>query len=409
MTMQSMQEVYRHLQAMNAIAPKMQSAAKAAEAHEDRIAALEAQVNRMYPIVTDQQKAMNQVFMAEVRGNAGSGSARPPMTRGEPVDLRQEVDAIAAFARTGNQIHNIISTAEPSEGGYTVLPSLSDALRVKLHDSSALVRLAGQATLDRGNTWLQPVNTDLAGATWVGEKDARPNNTAPTFEQAEIKLEELASNVPITQRALDDSSYDLGVFLQSNMFQQFARSLGDAVLNGDGIKKPKGLMTYPTAAQADGVRPWFTLEHIDTGVDGAFGANPGDQLVDLMFSLRAVYRANARWMMTRKTAALVRKIKDSEGRYLWGDALSEGQPATLLGHPVELDDYMPEIGAGANAIAFGDFNECYTVLQRGGIRVLRDPLTVKGTVQFYAYARFGGGVINSEAVKFLRFGVTPQA
>lgn len=384
------------MKAMNTIAPQMKQAVDAAKDHDRRLCDLETQMAVAYRVATETRDQNNSQFVAALNGTRHGGASS-----------RAEVDALAKYARAGIEIHNTISTAEPAEGGYTVTPVLSDTLRSKLHDVSAMSRLVSRATLDQGNTWLQPINTDLAGATWVAEKDARNANTAPTFEQAEITLDELASLVPITQRAIDDSFYDLGGFLVQNMGDQFARSIGDALLNGDGDKKPNGLLSYDTTDQPDDVRDWFKLQHINTESAGAFGANGADVLIELAYSLRAPYRPNARWLMTRATASAIRKLKDSQGRYLWSDALFDGQPSTLLGHPVELDEFMPEIGTNALAIAFGDFAQCYTMIERPGLRLLRDPYTVKGSVLFYAYQRIGGGVINSEAVKFLRFGVTP--
>ena len=393
----NMQELHRHLKQMNAIAPQMKQAVDATRDHDHRLSALESKMDIAYRVATETRDQRNAAFVHGATPHNGASG-------------RAEMDALAQYARAGIEIHNTISTAEPGEGGYTVVPVLADTLRSKLHDISAMARIVSNATLDQGNTWLQPVNTTLAGATWVAEKDARSANTAPTFEQAEITLDELASLVPITQRALDDSFYDLGGFLAQNMGEQFARSIGDALLNGDGDKKRDGLLTYDTTDEADGVRDWFKLQHINTEVAGSFGAdgNAGaEKLIDLAYSLRAPYRPNARWMMTRATASVIRKMKDEEGRYLWRDALSEGQPPTLLGHPVELDEFMPEIETDALAVAFGDFGQAYTMVTRPGLRLLRDPYTVKGSVMFYAYQRIGGGLINSEAVKFLRFGVTP--
>lgn len=360
-------------------------------AFNDRLTHVEEMLDRAMPAINAARDARAQARHAAVTGSA-------------PASGRAEFDALAHYARTGTEIVNTISTAEPAEGGYTLVPVLADTLRTKLHDISAMARICSTATLAEGNTWLQPINTDLSGATWVAEKDARNPNTAPTFEQASIHLDELASLVPITQRALDDSMYDLGGFLTRNMAEQFARSTGAALLGGDGDKKPKGLLDYPSTVQEDGARAWFTLQHINTGASADFGTDPAGQLIDLMYSLRAPYRPNARWMMTRKTAAAIRKLRDDEGRFLWVEPLTQGHPPMLLGHPVELDEFMPEIGANAKAIAFGDFAEAYTMVQRPGLRLLRDPYTVKGSVLFYAYQRVGGGLINSEAVKLLRFG-----
>lgn len=392
----NMQELHRHLKAMNTIAPQMKQAVDAARDHDRRLSELETQMAVAYRVATENRDQQNAAFVNGIRSTPHNAAS-----------ARAEVDALAKYARAGIEIHNTTSTAEPAEGGYTVTPVLADTLRAKLHDISAMARIVSNATLDQGNTWLQPINTDLSGATWVAEKEARTANTAPTFEQASISLDELASLVPITQRAIDDSFYDLGGFLVSNMGEQFARSIGSALLTGNGDKKPNGLLTYATTDEADGVRDWFKLQHINTETAGGFGSGGADKLIDLAYSLRAPYRPNARWMMTRATASVIRKMKDGQGNYLWREAFAEGQPPTLLGHPVELDEFMPEIGTNALAVAFGDFAQAYTMITRPGLRLLRDPYTVKGSVLFYAYQRIGGGLINSEAVKVLRFGVTP--
>ena len=130
-----------------------------------------------------------------------------------------------------------------------------------------------------------------------------------------------------------------------------------------------------------------------------------DALFDVVYSLRAPYRPNARWLMNLATAGAVRKLKDAEGRFVWADA-REGQPATLCGFPVELDEEMPDVGANSLSIAFGDLEKAYIIVDRPGLRLMRDPYTAKPHVIFYAYRRVGGGLQNSEAVKLLKFSAT---
>ena len=124
-------------------------------------------------------------------------------------------------------------------------------------------------------------------------------------------------------------------------------------------------------------------------------------------TLRAPYRKNARWLMNLKTAGVVRKMKDTEGRYVWQNAIAAGQPDLLLGYPVEIDEEMPDIGADAKAIAFGDFEAGYIIVDRPGVRLLVDPYSKKPYVLFYAYMRMGGQVQNGEAIKLLRFSEFP--
>jgi HK97 family phage major capsid protein len=147
------------------------------------------------------------------------------------------------------------------------------------------------------------------------------------------------------------------------------------------------------------------LQHVATGVSGNFAAtDPADKLIDLAHALRPAYRQGAVFVMNTNTLARVRKFKDSEGQYLWRPSLAEGQPTTLLGYPVLEAEDMPDIGADSLSIAFGNFARGYVIADRMGTRVLRDPYSNKPFVHFYTTKRTGGAVINSEAIKLLKFG-----
>lgn len=187
---------------------------------------------------------------------------------------------------------------------------------------------------------------------------------------------------------------------------------GAAFMGGDAIKKPRGLTTYDRSSAPDSARPWVTIQALYTGVSGDFATttasvSAADILIDTIYALKAEFRRNAVWIMNSKTAGVVRKLKDNDGRFLWSDSIVAGQPPLLLGYPVEFDEFTPDIGADASAIWFGDFAEAYLIVDRPGIRLLRDPFTDKPNVLFYAYARVGGGLQNSEAVKAVVFGTDP--
>src|SRR5690606_16096416 len=141
-----------------------------------------------------------------------------------------------------------------------------------------------------------------------------------------------------------------------------------------------------------------------SGAAGAFAASdPSDALVDLVYALKAGYRQNATFVMNRRTQAEVRKLKDDAGNYLWQPGLAAGQPATLLGYPVMNDDNMPDIAADSSSIAFGDCRRGYLVVDRIGVRVLRDPYSAKPYVLFYVTRRVGGGVADFDAIKLMKF------
>jgi HK97 family phage major capsid protein len=171
-------------------------------------------------------------------------------------------------------------------------------------------------------------------------------------------------------------------------------------VNGDGVNKPRGFLSYLTGTTLPG-----TIEQIDTGVNGGFAAAPngGDVLIEALYGLKAQYRANAVWFMNRLTAKTVRKLKDSDGSYIWSPGIAAGQPASLLGYPMASFEDMPDPATGSLSIAVGDMRAAYQIVDRAGIRVLRDPFSAKPYVEFYTTKRVGGDVVNFEAIKIVNF------
>ena len=174
---------------------------------------------------------------------------------------------------------------------------------------------------------------------------------------------------------------------------------------GRAIGKPTGFLTKTTVA--NDAWAWGSIGYVSTGTAGAFDLNdPADALVDLVYALGAEYRSNAAFVMNSRTAGEVRKMKDSQGRFIWLEGIAAGQPARLMGYPVAVVEEMPDIGTGSHAIAFGDFGHGYTIAERPEMRILRDPYSAKPNVIFFATKRVGGDVTDYAAIKTLKFGVS---
>jgi len=298
--------------------------------------------------------------------------------------------------------------SDPS-GGYVVHSLISSGMTKVMAEISPLYRLARKVPLTEGAAFEEPVDKESAEANWVSERQSRTDTATPDLAMFRVDLHEICAMPKATQKLIDVASIDVLEWLRSKVGDAFAVKEGSAFHSGDGVGKPRGLLTYPTAATSDATRAWGTFEHIATGASGAFptsstSVNPADVLVDVTGALKAQYRAGASWLMNRKTAAAVRKLKDAEGRHVWVDSLVAGQPSLLLGYPVEIDEDMPDIGADKLAIAFGNFEKAYTIVEQPGAKFLTDPYTDKPNVRLFAYRRVGGGVNNTEAVKFLKFG-----
>lgn len=315
------------------------------------------------------------------------------------------------FMRKGNEQglqeleEKALSIGVGADGGYAVPQEIDQKIDARLKDFSPIRRLASVVQIGSAN-YRKLVNLATGASGWVGETAARPVTTSTQFAEVVPPLGEIYANPAATQAMLDDAFFDVEAWLAEEIAAEFGIQEGAAFVSGNGTDKPKGFLSYTTAATNDAGRAFGTLQHVVTGVNGGFPAsNPSDILIDLVHALRPVYRGGAAFVMNTNTISLIRKFKDSTGDYLWRPGLGEAGPATLLGYPLIEAQDMPDIATNSLSIAFGNFERGYIITDRTGVRVLRDPFSNKPYVHFYATKRVGGGVVNSEAIKLLKFSV----
>ncbi|WP_424966937.1 MULTISPECIES: phage major capsid protein [unclassified Dinoroseobacter] len=297
-----------------------------------------------------------------------------------------------------------MSTAVSADGGYLVDPQTADTVKAVLK-SQASIRSIAQIVTVEATSYDVLVDQTEVGTGWASETANLTETDTPQIDRISIPLHELAALPKVSQRLLDDAAFDIEAWLAERIADKFARSEAAAFVTGDGQDKPRGFLDH-TSIDND-VWAWGNLGYVVTGQDGEFDAvNPADAIVDLVYSLGARYRANASFVMNSKTAGVVRKIKDADGRFLWSDGLAAAEPARLLGYPVLISEDMPDIAADSTAIAFGDFAAGYTIAERPDLRILRDPFSAKPHVLFYATKRVGGDVSDFAAIKLLKFAVS---
>lgn len=320
--------------------------------------------------------------------------------------------ALGTYLRTGDDDGlrglelegKALNTAVNAEGGYLVDPQTAEMIQGVLRGASSLRAIANVVNVEATSFDVLVDQTDV-GAGWATETAATTETDTPQIERISIPLHELSALPKASQRLLDDTAFDIEGWLAGRIADKFARAEAAAFVSGDGVDKPTGFLTHPTAADASW--SWGNLGYVITGADGDFAAlNPADAIVDLVYALGARYRANASFVMNSKTAGAVRKMKDADGRFLWSDGLAAGEPARLMGYPVLIAEDMPDIASNAMAIAFGDFGAGYTIAERPELRVLRDPFSAKPHVLFYATKRVGGDVSDFAAIKLLKFGIS---
>ncbi|MHB9880075.1 phage major capsid protein [Pacificimonas sp. ICDLI1SI03] len=293
-----------------------------------------------------------------------------------------------------------LNTATGAEGGYAVPVELDRMIETVMKEASPIRGIANVVTVGSGDyRKLAAVGGFASG--WVSETALRAETDAPDFVEIAPPMGELYANPTASQTMLDDAAFDVESWLATEIGREFAFAEGAAFVGGTGVNMPRGFLDYASTAEGDGVRAFGTLQHVDTGVDGALA--DGDALIDLVHSLKASHRQGAAFVMNSSTLSMVRKLKDGDGNFLWRPGLTEGAAATLLGYPVVEAEAMPDVATDAASIAFGNFRAGYVIAERAATRILRDPYTHKPFVHFYATKRVGGAVVNSEAIKLLRF------
>ena len=326
-------------------------------------------------------------------------------------DFRDYKRSFVTYLRKGDATpaneRKALSVGSDPDGGYLVTPDTSGRIVAKLDESSPMRQLASVVTVGT-DSYEGLIDNGEASFGWVGETASRTETTTPQLGKWSIAVNEMYAMPSATQKVLEDAVLDLESWLAMKVADKFARGENAAFVSGNGILKPMGILSYTMSSNPDSSRAWSQWQYVATGTSAGFGTttNGTDKLIDLIYSLKAGYRNNARFFMSRGTVGAVRKLKDGQGNYIWQPALTAGQPSSLMGFPLVEGEDMPAIAADSYSIGFGDFAEAYTIVDRVGISVLRDPYTTKGSVLFYSRKRTGGGAVNFEAAKFLKFGTS---
>ncbi|MDX2155137.1 MAG: phage major capsid protein [Hyphomicrobiaceae bacterium] len=347
-------------------------------------------------------RQLDDLALKARRPQLATGAARAT------VDLAHK-SAFDAYVRKGESAGladleaKALSAGTGADGGYLVPDETERTVNMALRDISPIRAIAAVRQVS-GSVFKKPFSVTGPGTGWVGETAARPETTSPTLAELAFPTMELYAMPAATPSLLDDAAVNIDEWIAEEVRVAFAEQEGAAFVTGDGVNKPKGFLNYPKVAA--GSWTWGNLGFIVTGAAGAFPAsNPTDKLIDLAYSVKSGYRANAHFVMSRATQAAIRKFKDADGNYIWQPAGRPGEAPTLLGHPVAESEDMPAIAADSYSIAFGDFRRGYLVVDRVGIRILRDPYSSKPYVLFYTTKRVGGGIQDFNAIKLLKFAV----
>lgn len=370
-----------------------------------KLAAIQSEVAQAMAVKKDIEALETKL---NIVGMLGGGE------KGDPAKAAYKSAFMKDFVRKGvehGEIRDLEAKAwsvgSQTDGGMTVPEEIDRTIEKLERDLSPMRGLANVVRVGTSD-YKKLVNINGTASGWVGETDARPPTNTGQWKELTPFMGEIYANPQITQQMLDDSFLNVEQEIIDQLVEEFAIAEGAAFISGDGVKKPKGFLAYPNAATGDSLRAFGTLEYVATGASGALpGTNPADFLYTIMGKLKKAYRAGSRWTMPKDVLFALMKLKDSTGQYLWQPQLtSNGLDLSLLGFGVDEMEDMPAIAANSLSIAFGNFKRGYTIVDRIGMRMLRDPYTNKPYVGFYTTKRVGGFLVNSEAIKLGKFGAS---
>lgn len=322
------------------------------------------------------------------------------LTKGDKFDFALEQKALA------------VSTNSGADGGYAV-PKVIDNMIESLVINISPIRSIASVVQTSTNDYHKLVNLRGSASAAVGEVAARGATTTPTLKDITINQYDIYANPQATQQMLDDVFFNAESWLADEIAEEFGRQEGALFIGGAGAgsNQPQGFLTPTYVATADSTRTFGQLEYVPTGVAGGFAVvsstvNPADILFTVVSKMKARYRQGASWVMNKDTLFKVASFKDAQGRYVFSPVVSPNVPAQLLGWDVVEAEDMPTIAASSLSISFGNFKRGYQIVDRVGTRIIRDPFTNKPYIGFYTVKRVGGAVINSEAIKAVKFSVS---
>lgn len=353
---------------------------------------LEGKVDKLNEQISEFESYKQQMELEQKQRN------RPGISDSSAAEYK---DGFLSFLRKGDASKietKAVNTGADADGGFAVPEELDRAILEIERDMSPMRQVCNVMSVSTPD-YKKLVNVGGAGSGWVGEESERPETATPSLKQITANMGEIYANPAATQNSLDDIFFNAESWISSEVAKEFSDQEGLAFLSGNGTNKPKGILAYTLSSNADASRAFGQLQQIT-----ASGANTvtGNDLIDIIHSAKAGYRRNASFMMNNMSVAAIRKIKDNDGNYLWRPGLEAGAASSLLGYGIVENEDLADMEANANSILFGDFSRGYTIVDRIGTRILRDPYTNKPFVHFYTTRRTGGMLTDSNAIKVLK-------
>jgi HK97 family phage major capsid protein len=381
-------ELRSEVDALKASAPKD---VVTEEKHDRMVASLTSQM-------ADLQKANAKLEAAMNRPNGGDG-------KGMDADLdKKHADAFKQYMAPGNVPEGFkvgsegvevkaMSTDVNPDGGYLVRPELSSIIIDRIFETSPIRGLANVEQTSAKSIDIL-IDDQEAAARWVGEGASGGQTDTPQLGQKSLVAHKIEADPRMTTEMIEDAYLNVEAWLGGKVADKFARTQNTAFVTGTGVGQPRGFLTY--AAQAvSGTYERNAIQQVNMGAAAALDA---DGLIEVQNALKEAYQPGAVWGMKRTTFGEALKLKGADNYFFSPVLLRDGQATMqLLGKPVVFMDDMPAVAANALSIIYADWRSFYTIVDRVGLQVLRDPYTNKGFITYYTTQRVGGDVTSFDA------------
>ena len=357
----------------------------------DKMAAQVTEAMEKLQAIEQKNAAIEAAFARRDAGNADG--AKELEAKG-----REALQEFKAGRDRGDLEIRAMASDTQQTGGFLVMPDLSSTVVSRVFETSP-IRLVANVEQAGSKSREFLIDDDEAGATWSGERSVATDDT-PDVGLKEIVSHEITSTMKATATMIEDAYLDLASWMQTKGADKISRTENTAFFTGTGIKQPRGLLTYAAWASA-GVYERDKIEQIASGGATTLTA---EGLIDTQAALKEAYQAQAVWLMKRATFGSIIKLKGADNFYFGPMMLAQGVPTMqLLGRRVMFCDDMQALGTGSNLVcAYGDFGRAYTILDRVGLQVLRDPFTADPYTLFRLRRRTGGDVTSFDAVKLTK-------
>lgn len=391
-----MSEITKAVEDLNKIAHEVRSELDSVKSATKETTEWKTKFEKMADDMVKSHELIQSQIAAE---KARADQLEAALKRGETVDGKKDDAAkkqFSSFMRDMKSIDKIeiraMATDSNPDGGYLVMPELANFVATRAFETSPLRRVA-RVVSTTSKSLKVTIDDNTFGASWTDEGTSSGETTTAQVGQLDINAYMIQAQPRVTLEMVQDAAVDIEAWVQEKLARDFGIAENTAFVTGNGVGKPRGFLTHSHSET-------YARDKLRQVALQNSSALTSDGLIALQGALPEIYQTNASWAMNRTTYFAALALKGADNYFFGPTLLADGQQSLqLLGKQVVFMNDMPAVAADALAVAYGDFGVGYTIVDRVGLEIMRDPFTAKPFVVYFATKRVGGAVTNFDAIK----------